>query len=131
MNVSNHLPAAVLALAMLAPAPVMSQSHKTFDICMSQGKDFGECMDRFMKNSPAGCSAARKQIRRQKASAAEAGWHLAFAGRKDSTITGIRGCGFAWYTDLRKAQEHAMASCRKWETTYGTNGGTKTCRLMN
>lgn len=56
--------------------------------------------------------------------------HFAFAGRKDRTITGIRGCGYAWDETLAAAQTRAMENCRKWEVEYGTHGGTRTCRLM-
>ena len=70
-------------------------------------------------------------IRSETPKARAEGWHLAFAGRKDSTITGIRGCGYAWNRDAAKAQAVALENCRKWEKTYGTGNGEKTCRLMN
>jgi len=120
-----------LALGLLMSGPAQAQASKDFDRCIAQGNTFGTCMDYVMERNGAGCTAARKQIRRQKAEAAEAGWYLAFAGRKDSTITGIRGCGYAWNRDAAKAQEIALRNCRKWEVQYGTDGGKKVCSLMN
>jgi hypothetical protein len=120
-----------LAATLALTTPASAQASKDFDTCIAAGQDFGTCMTYMMDRNAAGCSAARKQIRRSKKDAAKDGWHLAFAGRKDSTITGIRGCGYAWRRDLAKAQAAAMNNCKKWEVKYGTDNGKKTCRLMN
>lgn len=76
-----------------------------------------------------GCSQARKAIRAIKED--YPGYTFVFAGRKDRTITGIRGCGYAWNTNPAKAAQVAMENCRKWEKEYGTGAdGTKTCRIL-
>lgn len=115
----------------LLPIPVLADMNEDFDSCRAAGRDFGTCMSYMMERNGAGCTAARKQIRRQKQEAASHGWHLVFAGRKDSTITGIRGCGYAWNRDAAKAQQTAMQNCKQWEAKYGTGDGTKVCSLMN
>ena len=121
-----------LALLLALPAaPALAQANTDYDACRGAGHDFGTCMTYMKDRNALGCTAARKQIRRQKSAAAKEGWHLAFAGRKDSTITGIRGCGYAWNSDPAKAQQAAMQNCRKWEKTYGTGDGDKVCSLMN
>ena len=88
---------------------------------------FKEAQEEMRKNG-AGCTYMRKKFRRFRKEFPDA--HFVFAGRKDRTITGIRGCGFAWNLDRVKAEEQAMKSCRKWEAEYGTDGGTKTCRFL-
>lgn len=120
-----------VALAMsVHAAPASAQASKDFDSCRANGESFGHCMEYMMDRNGAGCTAARKQIKRQKASAAKEGYHLAFAGRKDSTITGIRGCGYAWNTNMAKAQADAMKYCKESEAKYGTGNGEKICSLM-
>lgn len=121
-----------VTLVLLSPAlPANAQANKDYDACRAAGNNFGTCMTYMMERNGAGCTAARKQIRRQTKSAAKEGYYLAFAGRKDTTITGIRGCGYAWDTDKAKAQSRAMSECKKWEKTYGTGQGEKICALMN
>ncbi len=130
----TKFPALYLAAALTltaSAAPALAQANKIFDLCRAAGKSFDFCMKQTMERSLAGCTAVRKQIKRQKESAAKEGYYLAFAGRKASTITGIRGCGYAWYKDEAKAQSVAMANCKRWEAEYGTGNGDKTCRLMN
>lgn len=78
----------------------------------------------------AGCTMYRKEIRKFKRRGEFEPYHFAFAGRKDRTITGIRGCGYGWSTDLERAQNIAMERCREWEVEYGVGNGEKTCRLM-
>ena len=83
-----------------------------------------------MNRNATGCRNARKEIRRLRRNKRYSAYHLVFAGRKDSTITGMKGCGYAWNVDLVEAQSRAMAECRKWEVKYGTGDGEKTCRFM-
>ncbi|MEM7242484.1 MAG: hypothetical protein AAF429_09885 [Pseudomonadota bacterium] len=56
--------------------------------------------------------------------------HFSFAGRKAPTITGIRGCGYAWNTSEDTAKEQAMAQCKKSEERFGTGKGNRTCRFL-
>ncbi|MEO0402744.1 MAG: hypothetical protein AAF214_10250 [Pseudomonadota bacterium] len=75
------------------------------------------------------CSQARKELRKLRDE--HPNYHFAFAGRKDRTITGMRGCGYAWNLDLETAQQRAMLECRKSEVEFGTGGdGTRICRLL-
>lgn len=80
------------------------------------------------KNKNFGCTRTRKAMRAVAADHPD--YHFAFAGRKALTITGIRGCGYAWNINRAAAQAKAMQHCRKWERAYGTAGGTRTCHLM-
>lgn len=83
-----------------------------------------------MNRNATGCLNTRKEIRRLGRNKRYSAYHFAFAGRKDRTITGMKGCGYAWNVDLEGAQNKAMAECRKWEVKYGTGDGEKTCRFM-
>jgi hypothetical protein len=120
-----------LALCLISAAPAQAQSNRHFDECIARNETFGPCLEYMMARSTYSCTAARKQVRRLKLAAAKDGVYLAFAGRKDSTITGIRGCGIAWRSSLEEAQKAAMARCRQKEVEFGTAGGKKVCRLMN
>jgi len=76
-----------------------------------------------------GCTAIRqvyRKLRREHPS-----YHFVFAGRRAPTITGMRGCGYAWGADLEKARAEAMAGCKRQEEKLGTNGGKRTCRFLN
>lgn len=80
-------------------------------------------------NGIGGCSRVRgefKILRKKYPS-----YHFAFAGRKDFTLSGIRGCGYAWNKNKDIANKTAMQNCKKWEEKYGTAGGKKTCSLLN
>lgn len=74
------------------------------------------------------CSNVRKEL--AKIASDYPAYHFAFAGRKAPTITGIRGCGYAWHTNENTAHIKALENCRKWESKLGTGNGKYTCRLM-
>lgn len=86
--------------------------------------------DAAYRNS-AECTVWKREIRRFKRRGEFEPYEFAFAGRKDSTITGIRGCGYGWSLSLERAQEIAMQNCRKWELKYGIGNGDKTCRIID
>ncbi len=97
-------------------AHAATDNQKIEDELAARGATFG------------GCSNVRAGVRNLARSYPD--YHFAFAGRKAPTITGIKGCGYAWNRDLAKAQANAMRLCRKSEVEYGTDGGKWTCRLM-
>lgn len=76
-----------------------------------------------------GCTRARKLLRTLRVDYPD--YHFVFAGRKAATITGIRGCGYAWGTDLGDVQTRAMTACRRQEAKLGTGPqGERTCRIL-
>ena len=81
-----------------------------------------------LKNKIAGCTRAKRKLRNFQKKYKD--YHFVFAGRKDRTITGIRGCGYAWNKNRNTARKNAMRNCKKWEKKYGTDGGKKTCRFF-
>ena len=80
-------------------------------------------------NKPRGCSAVLEHLEVLRVEHPH--FHFRFAGRNDDTPTGMRGCGYGFHTDVKTALSHAMQGCRKWETEFGTDGGTKVCRFMD
>ena len=108
----------VAVLLLISPALALSEAESSeirAKMAQFKGKDFG-------------CTRTRKAMR--KIAAAHPNYHFAFAGRKALTITGIRGCGYAWNVDAAAAQATALKICKQWEQAYGTAGGTRTCQLM-
>ncbi len=108
----------VAALHVTPPALAQSQAE-TIEIQTKLAK---------FKGSNFSCTKSRRALRRL--TKEHPAYTFAFAGRKAPTITGIRGCGFAWNTNPDKARSVAMQNCKKWEIQYGTGGGKWTCRLM-
>ncbi len=104
----------------LSNPPALAQSAE-------QSQAIAEQFEKY-KGRTFSCTASRKALR--KLSKQYPAYHFVFAGRKDTTITGIRGCGFAWNTDLKRAQKVAMENCKEWEVKYGTAGGKKICRFL-
>lgn len=78
-------------------------------------------------STPHGCSKLLAHMDILRADHPE--FYFYFAGRTDDTPTGMRGCGYGFHTDYTVARDRAMAGCQRWETEFGTDGGTKTCTL--
>ena len=79
-------------------------------------------------NSTFGCTRVRKRI--AKAIIKFPDTQFAFVGRTaPKSITGIRGCGFAWGRGRSKVIARAMAYCKKGDRRFGTNTG-RTCKLL-
>lgn len=79
--------------------------------------------------TPAGCTAVRLRLKLLQSQNRDK--YFAFAGRKDKTPSGMRGCGYSWYMDSKsEAEAIALRNCKKMEVRYGTDGGSKTCHLM-
>jgi len=76
-----------------------------------------------------GCTEMRKLFRVMRKDYPEV--TFAFAGRRAATITGMRGCGWAFDADTATAQQEAMRHCKKHEARMGTGpNGTRVCRLL-
>ncbi|MGC1496345.1 MAG: hypothetical protein WA790_11095 [Sulfitobacter sp.] len=75
-----------------------------------------------------GCSKVLKRLKTFRRKYPE--FHFYFAGRKDDTRTGIRGCGYGFNSDPEKAKADALKHCKKWEVNYGTDGGKKICHFI-
>jgi len=79
-------------------------------------------------NSTFGCTRVRKRI--AKAIVKFPDTQFAFVGRTaPKSITGIRGCGFAWGRGQSKVNAHAMARCRKKDRRHRNRTG-RTCKLL-
>lgn len=78
-------------------------------------------------NTPSGCSDLLAHVDTLRAEHPQ--FHFYFAGRADDTHTGMRGYGYGFHTDDAVARNRAMGGCQRWETEFGTEGGTKTCTL--
>ena len=90
--------------------------------------DLREELARLVK-TPAGCSAVRLRLKLLQSQNRDV--YFAFAGRKDTTISGIRGCGYSWFQPSKaKAEAIALENCKNMEARYGTDGGRKTCHLI-
>ena len=78
-------------------------------------------------NSSFGCTRVKKRF--AKAIIKFPDTQFAFVGRTaPKSITGIRGCGFAWGRGQSKVNARAMARCRKGDRRFGTKTG-RTCKL--
>ena len=63
-----------------------------------------------------GCSATLRELRKRKNELK----YLAFAKRRALSITGMRGCGYAWnQVNQKVADEKALANCREREKRPG------------
>ncbi len=112
------LTVAGLALLLSLSGPALAQSV---------AKEIQEELNEISKDS-FGCSKVLKRLKTFRRKYPE--FHFYFAGRKDDTRTGIRGCGYGFHTDPAKAQAGAMRNCKKWEVNYGTDGGRKICSFI-
>lgn len=79
-------------------------------------------------NKIGGCSQIRNKLKIFQAKYKD--YKFSFAARNDSTLTGIKGCGYGIDKKKSKADALAMKFCKEWEKTYGTDGGKKVCRLV-
>ncbi len=117
------IPSAVLALTLIL-----------FQSSQANAETRQELVDRISQeidvigNTPRGCSGVLAHL--EVLRVAHPQFSFYFAGRTDDTPTGMRGCGYGCHTDDAIAQSRAFAGCKKWETEFGTDGGTKACRLM-
>ncbi|MBT8155901.1 hypothetical protein KMP13_18955 [Epibacterium ulvae] len=114
----------ILAVSICSPGS--AQQH-----LLDLEKEIRKRFDEKTANNAATCTKARKELRRMKRSGKYEPYHFVFAGRKDNTITGIFGCGYAWNVSLEAAQVLSMARCRKWERELGVGNGEKTCRYLD
>lgn len=124
MKLNPVIGAVIIVFTSCLSHPSFSQSHE-------MDKEIRKRMRDAVYRNSAECTMWKREIRRFKRRGEFKPYQFAFAGRKDSTITGIRGCGYGWSMDLERAQEVAMEHCRKWEVEYGVGNGEKTCRLID
>ncbi len=79
-------------------------------------------------NSTFGCTKARKRI--SKAIIEFPDTKFAFVGRTaPKSVTGIRGCGFAWGRSQSKVNARAMGYCKKRDRRHRNRTG-RTCKLL-
>lgn len=114
----NFVTAVTIALSLCVLNPAHAQSVS---------KEIQSELDLLGKKS-FGCSKILKRFKTFRREYTQ--FHFFFAGRKDDTVTGIRGCGYGFNIDPEKAQADALKHCKKWEVTYGTDNGTKVCQFM-